>query len=176
MVATLRALVLRITAWLRALVAGAVVVFFGYMAIAVLVQVLGRYVFNYSIGGAVETATFAQIWMVLLAAGIAMRRGLHVGVDALAAKFPLWLGRLVTLAVGALCLWFLWVAVIGSFGLIRVGLIQTSPSLAIPMWLPYLSLPIGLVYFAFELILALVERWHRPPGSASSGSVAGDAP
>jgi TRAP-type C4-dicarboxylate transport system permease small subunit len=82
----------------------------------------------------------------------------------------------VTLAVGALCLWFLWVAVIGSFGLIRVGLIQTSPSLAIPMWLPYLSLPIGLVYFAFELILALVERWHRPPGSASSGSVAGDAP
>jgi C4-dicarboxylate transporter DctQ subunit len=176
MVATLRALALRITAWLRALVAGAVVVFFGYMAIAVLVQVLGRYVFNYSIGGAVETATFAQIWMVLLAAGIAMRRGLHVGVDALAAKFPLWLGRLVTLAVGALCLWFLWVAVIGSFGLIRVGLIQTSPSLAIPMWLPYLSLPIGLVYFAFELILALVERWHRPPGSASSGSVAGDAP
>jgi C4-dicarboxylate transporter DctQ subunit len=57
--------VLRVMRWLvealRKLVAGLVIVFFSYMAIAVLVQIAGRYVFNYSIDWTAETATFAQI-------------------------------------------------------------------------------------------------------------------
>ena len=28
------------------------------------------------------------------------------------------------------------------------------------MWLPYLSLPVGLSYFAFEFILAMFKRWR----------------
>ncbi len=156
-----------LTAALRAVVTWAVILFYGYMAVAVLIQVLGRYVFNYSIGWAAETATFAQIWMVLLGAGIAMRRNLHVGVDVLAQRLPVPVLRLLTLLIGAICLWFLWRAVVGSFGLIRIGQIQTSPALGIPMWLPYLSLPIGLAYFALELVLALVRRWRDPrPGTA----------
>ena len=151
-----------LTAALRGIVTCAVILFYGYMAVAVLIQVLGRYVFNYSIGWAAETATFAQIWMVLLGAGIAMRRNLHVGVDVLAQKLPVPMLRLLTLVIGAICLWFLWRAIVGSFGLIRIGQIQTSPALGIPMWLPYLSLPIGLTYFAFELVLALLRRWRDP--------------
>ena len=63
----------RLTAALRAVVAAAVIVFYAYMAVVVLIQVLGRYVFNYSIDWATETATFAQIWMVLLAALLTMQ-------------------------------------------------------------------------------------------------------
>lgn len=150
----------RITAALRWLIAAAVIVFYSYMAVVVLLQVLGRYVFNYSIDWSTETATFAQIWMILLAAGIAMRRQLHVGVDVLVTAFPRSLQRLFLVITVVLCLWFLWVAIQGSFRLIKVGFIQTSPALSIPMWLPYLSLPIGLSYFAFEFILAMVKRWQ----------------
>ena len=155
----------RLTAWLRFVVKWSVVVFYSYMAIAVLVQVLGRYVFNYSIGWAAETATFAQIWMVLLAAGIAMQRNLHVGVDVLASRLPLTIYRLTTLLIGCACLWFLYQAITGSFAMIEFGQIQTSPALGVPMWLPYLSVPIGLTYFALELVLALVRKWQAPdPG------------
>jgi len=147
---------------LRKLVTGLVIVFFSYMAIAVLVQIAGRYVFNYSIDWTAETATFAQIWMILLAAGLAMRDRLHVSVDALTHVLPLPAQRFLTVVVALPCTWFLWQAVSGSFALIEIGRIQSSPVLQIPMWMPYLSLPIGLIYFGFEFLLAMATRWRNP--------------
>jgi TRAP-type C4-dicarboxylate transport system permease small subunit len=152
----------RLTAVLRTIARWSVVFFYSYMAFAVLAQVFGRYLFNYSIGWATETATFAQIWMVLLAAGVAMERNLHVGVDVLSSRLPLFLYRAVTLLIGVACLWFLYQAIIGSFAMIRIGQIQTSPALGLPMWIPYLSMPIGLTYFAFELILSFAQKWQGP--------------
>jgi TRAP-type C4-dicarboxylate transport system permease small subunit len=152
----------RFTAVLRRCVTVLVIVFYTYMASAVVTQVFGRYVFNYSIGWASETATFAQIWMVLLAAGVAMHRNLHVGVDALARKFPLAIRRLLIFVTGVAAFWFLWQAISGSMAMIEIGQMQTSPAIGLPMWIPYLSLPIGLTYFGFEVMLALVAKWNDP--------------
>lgn len=159
--AGLRALKVFVAA-LRKLMAMLVVLFFSYMAIAVLVQVAGRYLFNYSIDWTAETATFAQIWMVLLAAGLAMRDKLHVSVDALTHSLPIAALRVLVVVVTLPCLWFLTEAVIGSLALIDIGRIQSSPVLQIPMWIPYLSLPIGLGYFGLEFVLAMAERWKDP--------------
>ena len=150
----------RMVAGVRWLVAALVVVFFSYMTIAVLVQVGGRYLFDYAIDWTAETATFAQIWMVFLAAGLAMRERLHVSVEVLTAAVPPAVSRSFIVVVGAACAWFLWQAIAGSLALIDIGRIQTAPVLGVPMWLPYLSLPIGLVYFGIELLLALAERWQ----------------
>ena len=157
----------QITAGFRSLVTWLVIGFFGYMAIAVLIQVIGRYVFNYSIDWAAETATFAQIWMILLAAGLAMRRNLHVSVDVLTNILPAPLLRFLILVVAVPCLWFLWQAIVGSLALIDIGQIQTSPVLQVPMWIPYLSLPIGLTYFGLELVLSLIAKWKDPKGRAT---------
>lgn len=146
----------------RKLVTGLVVFFFSYMAIAVLVQIAGRYVFNYSIDWTAETATFAQIWMILLAAGLAMRDKLHVSVDALTHVLPLPMLRILTIVVAVPCIWFLWQVISGSFALIEIGRIQSSPVLQIPMWIPYLSLPVGLAYFGLELLLAMAAKWRKP--------------
>ena len=69
---------------LRTIMAGVIMLLFVYMIEAVFAQVIGRYVFNFSIAAADETSTFALIWMVLLAAGLAMRRGSMSGIDILA--------------------------------------------------------------------------------------------
>lgn len=150
---------------IRLLVTWLVIGFFGYMAIAVLAQVIGRYVFNYSIAWAVESATFAQIWMILLAAGLAMRRHLHVSVDVLTNILPVEILRFLTLVVAVPCLWFLWLAIVGSMALIDIGRIQTSSVLQMPMWIPYLSLPLGLAYFGLELVLFLIAKWKDPNGT-----------
>jgi TRAP-type C4-dicarboxylate transport system permease small subunit len=157
----------RLTAGIRLIVTWLVVGFFSYMAIAVLIQVIGRYVFNFSIDWAAESATFAQIWMILLAAGLAMRRKLHVSVDALVSILPESILRFLTLVIAIPCLWFLWHAIAGSMALIDIGRIQTSPVLQVPMWIPYLSLPLGLSYFGLELILFLLAKWRDPKGLAS---------
>ncbi|WP_270933471.1 TRAP transporter small permease [Falsiroseomonas oryzae] len=124
------------------------------MVVSVLVQVAGRYVFNFSIAGATELATFAQIWMVLLGAGYAMRSRLHVSIDVLVAMLPPAVARALLVPVAALCLWFLWVVFEGGLQLIEVGAIQTSAALQISMQIPYIALPVSAAYFGLEAVLA----------------------
>ena len=165
----------RVVAVARLVVAVIVVACFAYMTLAVLAQVFGRYVFNYSISWTEETARYAQIWVVLMGAGIAMRRGLHVAVDALAAMLPLGWARALSIVIAAGGLWFLGIVVYGSLPLIELGwLFETSPVLQLPMWVIYLSLPLGAIYFAIELVARVVDRWDQPFGMLARRN--GDSP
>ncbi len=161
---------------LRTAVEWIVVACFIYMTLAVLAQVFGRYVFNYSISWTEETAKFAQTWVVLMGAGITMRRGLHVAVDVLAAMLPLGLRRALLLVVVFGCLWFLGIVIYGSIPLLELGwMFETSPVLQVPMWIIYLCLPFGAVYFGIEIVLSVIKRWDDPftqpaPSDASSAS------
>lgn len=152
---------------LRRIVALAVILIFVYMIGAVVAQVIGRYVFNFAVAGAEETATMAQIWMVLLAAGLAMRKGLHVGVDVMVQHLPVPLLRVINLVVSALALWFLWVLFEGSFQLLKIGSFQRSPALQIPMFYAYLVLPIGAAYFALEFVATMLPRIIGDPKAAA---------
>lgn len=147
---------------LRRVVSGVVILLFSTMMIAVLVQVGGRYVFNYSISQASEIATFCQIWLVLLGAGVAVARGQHVAIDMVPAALPLNGARAAMLAITAVILAFLAVLAHGSEPLIRMGGFQTSPALRVPMSYIYLCLPIGAAYMALELVLSVVQRWNEP--------------
>lgn len=61
-----------------------IVITLSYMVIAILLQILGRYLPNdMDISWTEESARFAQLWMVFFGAGVAMQRNLHVGVDVL---------------------------------------------------------------------------------------------
>jgi TRAP-type C4-dicarboxylate transport system permease small subunit len=66
------------------------------------------------------------------------------------------------------CLWFLFQAIMGSLALIDIGRIQSSPVLRLPMWIPYLSLPVGLGYFGLEFLLAMATRWRNPGAGQST--------
>lgn len=149
-------------ALIRKVVDATILLLFLYMIVAVVAQVLGRYLLNFSIAWATETATFAQIAMVLLGAGYAMRHDMHVGIDVVTSHLPDLLRRALALAVMALALWFLWVVYDGSFRLLKIGAFQRSPALRIPMYWPYLLLPLGSAYFALELTLAQLPKIFGP--------------
>ena len=164
----MRTFLRRLVKAIRVVAAAVVVVCFAYMTLAVLAQVFGRYLFNYSISWTEETAKFAQIWVVFIGAGIAMRRGWHVAVDVLAGMLPLGPARALSVVVAVGCIGFLGVVVYGSFALIELGwLFETSPVLLIPMWIIYLCIPLGAFYFALEMVLSVVERWDKPYGPRS---------
>jgi len=164
-----------VVAGVRALITGFVVLAFVYMTLAVLTEVVGRYLFGFSIAAVAETATWAQIWMVLLGAGVAMRHNMHVAVDVLPQLLPLWPARLLKLVLAAGCVWFLAVVFVGSLPLLRIGQMQTSPILGWPMWIIYLALPIGAVYFAIEIVIDVARRWGEPFGSAPEAEGEGPA-
>jgi|TARA_B110000444_G_scaffold218050_1_gene217375 TRAP-type C4-dicarboxylate transport system permease small subunit len=138
-----------------------VIIFFIYMVLAVFYQVLGRYIFSYKLGAAAETATFAQIWMILLASGIAMRKNMHVGVDILLRKLSVKNQKIIITASTIVIMVFLIMVLKGSIQLIMVGAQSTSPAISVPMWIPYLSVPIGIVYIMLELMILTFTRLKK---------------
>ena len=137
---------------------------FAFMICGVLVQVAGRYVFNYSIAGTEEAARFAQVWMVLVGAGVAMRFGKHVAIDAVMALMPLQAARVLNLFISIGCVGFLVVVIVGTQPLMMIGQFETSPAMGIPMWTMYLCLIVGSIYFAIEVVLLFFHRWDNPCG------------
>ncbi|MBE9636835.1 TRAP transporter small permease [Salipiger mangrovisoli] len=147
---------------LRRLVDGVALLLLAYMACAIGVQIIGRYFFNYSIAWSEETATFAQVWLTLLGAGIAMRYNQHVGVDVLIRKAPLPVQRLCNGASLLLGLWFLGVVVVGSLSMLAIGFVVKSPALRIPMSVPYMALPVGFGYFLIEYAVTTLPKVIDP--------------
>lgn len=155
-------LIERICLTLRRLVSAVVIGLFCVMMTAVLVQVAGRYVFNYSIAQASEIATFSQIWLVLLGAGVAIAKSQHVAIDMVPAALPLPWARVALVAIALVVFTFLCVLSYGSLPLLRMGAFQTSPALRIQMEYIYLCLPVGAGYMSLELLLSVIQRWHQP--------------
>ena len=83
----------RVNQWL-------VVALMGSMAMLVFVNVITRYVFNFSIIWAEEFSQYLMIWIAYLGAGLALREGRHVAVEMLQDRCPRCLG-----AGCAGCIW-----------------------------------------------------------------------
>jgi TRAP-type C4-dicarboxylate transport system permease small subunit len=57
---------------------------------------------------------------------------------------------------------FLAVLAWGSLPLLRMGTMQTSSAMHLPMWIIYSCLPAGAFYIALELLVSIVRRWRDP--------------
>ncbi|WP_349295536.1 TRAP transporter small permease (plasmid) [Thioclava sp. 'Guangxiensis'] len=147
---------------LRLVVSGIVIVLLAVMLVSVLVQVAGRYLFNYPISSASEIATFAQILLVLFGSGIALARGQHVAIDMLPAMLPRNAARLVLVAINAVIIAFLAVLCYGTQPLIAFGKFQTSPALGLPMMYIYMTMPVAGIYMMIEALDACIRRWNDP--------------
>jgi len=147
----------------RTLAAGWVIACFVVMTVSVWAQVGGRYIFHFSIAASSEIATLAQIWMVLVGAGVAARHDLHARVDALVNLLPTPLRRAVMTIGTLLGLVFLMSIVVGAVPIFERGLDQNTPSLGIPMAIPYGGLFVGPIYFAIEIVALAVRQWQGVP-------------
>ncbi|MCW5655819.1 TRAP transporter small permease [Hydrogenophaga sp.] len=144
----------------RAVATAWVVICFIVMTVSVWAEVGGRYIFNYSIAASSELATMAQIWMVLVGAGLAARQDLHARVDALVNLLPRPVQRAMLLIGSGLGLVFLMSIVVGAVPIFERGLAQTTPSLGLPMAVPYAGLFVGPIYFAVEVVALTVRQWR----------------
>ena len=122
----------------------------------IMFQILGRYVFNYSISWSEEAATFCQIWLVMLGSGLAMRNRNHIGIDLLVTRLPLRVQQVAKTASFLLGVWFLLVVITSSMSLLAIGLIVKSAGLGLPLVVPYVALPVGMSYLLLEFAIATI--------------------
>jgi TRAP-type C4-dicarboxylate transport system permease small subunit len=132
---------------------GIIFLMMAVMATLVFVNVVTRYVFNFSIIWAEEVSQYLMIWIAYLGAGLALREGRHVAVEMLQDRLPPVLGRRLRMAIGGLVLAFLGAVTVLGFQFALFVWSQETPVLNISLGIPSLAIPIGSLLFAVHLVL-----------------------
>ena len=131
------------------------------MFLAVIAQVVFRYVLSAPLPWSEELARYLMIWVACLAASEAYHQKSHVGVnllsDLLPVKFRQWRHQIVHLAILILML----VIIYQGFTLSWLLLDQMSPALGISMTWPYMSVPVGASFIALHTMKSLAQGFKK---------------
>ncbi len=103
----------------------AIAVILGVMTLMTFANVVARYGFNSNIFYALELTVFLFAWLVLLGASYAVKKTLHLGVDAIVNLAPQNVRRLMSFVVIAVCLAYSLLLLKGAWD----------------YWAPYANLP-----------------------------------
>ena len=132
------------------------------LVIIVLYAVFMRYVLNAAPTWSEEVARYLMVWMALLAISAAMRRGQHIGLNFVVDKAGPRLRRAMNLAALFLILLFFGVLLVKGLDMTFFVARQRSPSVNIPMWIPYLSVPVaGFLMIVQTLSLVFEQLKHQ---------------
>lgn len=132
---------------------------------AVFAQVVARYVFNQPPAWTEELARFCQVWIILLASSICIRKGSHLAVDYLGPLLAPGARKAVALFTGSLIALYSSVVVVWGVKLLIIGWTQTSPAMQLNMGLVYMVFPLAGGLMVLEAILV---SWRRARGSGES--------
>lgn len=124
-------------------------------------NVIARYGFSFSIFWAEEITNYIIIWITLLGSGICVRRGLHMSVDII---FIHVIGTLRTvliiMGIAGSMLFALLIIIVGFQQVQNViNYAQFTPALRLPMYIPYLALPLGGLFMVSEYIELILRRF-----------------
>lgn len=129
----------------------------------IFVQVFNRYVINVSLSWTEELARYIHIWQVWVGASYAVRRKAHLKVEMFKNIFPVTVRKWVD--VVAIFLWFILAVFLAYQGTELVVTVfdrgQLSPAMRLPMWLPYLAIPVGGTLMTVRLIQQLVWIFRK---------------
>ena len=133
-------------------------------SLMIFLQVILRYVFSYSIIWAEEFARYGIVWFVFLGSSLAVREGKHASVDVLIRLLPGKPQKVFDILDIAISILFL--AVVLWFGgrmVVRIRQIgNITPALQIPMYIPYLAIPIGALMMIYRYVEKLIEVIRAP--------------
>lgn len=143
----------RVLRGVRRSVEASIVGLFTVLTLAVFVQVVARYVFNQPPAWTEELARFCQVWIILLASSVCVRKGSHLAVDYLGPALPSRIRRVVAWVIVTLITVYSAVVVLWGMRLVMVGSMQTSPAMELNMGLVYAVFPVAGSLMVLEAVL-----------------------
>ena len=122
------------------------------MLVVLTLQVFCRYVLQSSLSWSEELSRYIFAWLVWVSAAYATKKMRHLRITAFKDSLPKekqWVLDLLALVVMVIF------AVIYGITAVRVvvkvaGMNQLSPAMRIPMWIPYLSVPVGIILLGYR--------------------------
>ncbi len=138
------------------LAAGMTVIMF-----AVVFHVLGRYFFGKTYMGTMELVRYTMIWVSMLGTAAAFGVKEHPCIDFLSTRVSSRAWFWVHLSGNLMLCLFLVVMIIGGTQITLKNWHQTSLGLQIPMFFPYLGIPVGgiviLPYIVMDMLAAVLR-------------------
>lgn len=127
-------------------------------------NVISRYGFNYTPIWSEELSRFLVVWSIFIGVSIGVRKNQHIGVDALIRFLPHKL-----LLASEILLNLIGVVVIGALIYTSIDFLkqtmefeQLSPAMRIPMYIPYIAMPVGLSFSIIHFINNIVKLLTDP--------------
>ncbi|MDO7785744.1 TRAP transporter small permease [Desulforamulus aquiferis] len=122
------------------------------------INVILRYVFTSSTTWAEEAIRYAIVWVTFFGASLCARNKMHVGIDIFIQMAPPLIKKCL-LAFAQLTAAF-FTAFITYFGWVSTELVietaQKSPAMLMPMWIVYISMPLGSALMTIRFVAAAV--------------------
>ncbi len=131
------------------------------MTITIIFQVFLRYIFSYSLSWSEEVARYLMIWVAFLGGSLALKKGLHIGVELVVTRLHQGLKRWVLLFSQLLIFLFLVSLTLGGIKLTWAVRDQSSPALLFSMSWAYLSAPVGGLFMAIQSFHLLLKEWGK---------------
>ena len=138
--------------WLEHLEEGLIAFLMAAMTIVTFMQVVARYVFNYSFVWALELTGVMFAWLIFIGMSYGVRVGAHIGVDAAVKTLSRGAARVVGMIAAALCIVYAVIVFVGGFRYVRkmyeVGILMQD--IPIQQWIPRVILPLGFALLALR--------------------------
>lgn len=138
--------------WIEKLEEYLLAVLLAVMVSITFMQVIARYIFNYSFVWALEVTTVLFAWLIFIGMSYGVRVGSHIGVDALVRSLRPKAARIVGSIAAVLCIVYSVIVTIGGYQYVKkmyeVGILMQD--VPIEQWIPRLVLPIGFSLLAIR--------------------------
>lgn len=127
------------------------------ITVIVCAGVFWRYVLNDALAWSEETAKFLMVWMVFVAAPIALARGGHAAIDTLPSSLPARAGQAVYALIYLVVLLFVLVLIDQGTAFALNARVQHTPTTGISMMYVFAAMPVGGVILAMVSVEMLLR-------------------
>jgi C4-dicarboxylate transporter DctQ subunit len=148
--------------WLERLEEIAVAVLMAAMTLTAFVQVVARYVFNYSFVWALELNGVFFAWLIFVGMSYGVRVGAHIGIDAAVKNLRPAAARAFGMVGALLCIVYALIVTVGGWQYVRkmydVGIeMQDMP---VQQWVPRIVVPLGFALLGLRFGQVFVRLWR----------------
>ncbi len=140
-----------------------VTILYGIMVVVIFLQVFFRFVVRSSLPWSEELARYVMAYAIFIGAAIAAKESAHIGILAVVNKFPKSAEKYTKTFAMVVSFIFSVILIYLAFLIVQflINTGQKSPALRIPIWIAYLSVPLGAVLMSIRFMQAAFIQYNE---------------
>lgn len=147
----------KLSDWIESVEKVIAMILIAAMTLVIAVAVIFRYFLNAPIFWAGEASIFMMAWITFIGGSLGLKYKSQASVTFMVDRFSENGRRVLGITSHILILIFMAILLYLSYQWVLSASHQKSTSMRIPMWIPYLSVPVGLTFAFIHLITHLFD-------------------